>query len=116
MNSSKREESSLIKLTFTSFLFFNHHLPNLNLLNNGDVSWLDNNDNIADVQLEAWMFLNIESDKNIFCYVNEMTFGSHTKVGLVARRTNPVPPTNFGGREEGACGGINFQWPMTGQL
>lgn len=103
----QREESSLITLTFRSFLFFNHYLPTINLLNNGDVSWLDNNDN--NVQLEAWMFLNLESDKSIFCYDNEMTFGSHREL------IQPYPLILGGGKKGLVVESIfNGQW--LGQL
>ena len=28
-----------------------------------------------------WKFLSVESDKNVFCYVNEVTFGKHLSLG-----------------------------------
>lgn len=36
-----------------------------------------------------WTFLSFQSDKVVFCFVNEVTFGRHLRVGTVCQWTQP---------------------------
>ena len=73
---------------------------------------------LAYTSQNPWNFLSVDSDKCVSCYVNEVTFGPHLKMGLVARRTNheirvehSVPPPDLQGGE-GDGGWIKCQWPV----
>ena len=35
---------------------------------------------------KPWNFLSVKSDESVFCYINEVTFGKHPRVGLVVIR------------------------------
>lgn len=51
---------------------------------------LDDHNSWLTQLLNSWNFLNVESRKYVFCYVNEMTFGKHLRMGFVANETNYV--------------------------
>lgn len=40
--------------------------------------------------LNPWNFLSDESDKDVFCYFNELSFRKHLRGRVVAKGTNPI--------------------------
>ena len=72
-----------------------------------------------------WDFLNVESDKGIFCSVNEVTFGKHLRVGAGCQWSQPCDqrvgtfsPTSCppSGEEGGERGWRLNQLPMASDL
>lgn len=45
---------------------------------------------VSDSQLpNHWNFFSVESDRDVSCYINEVTFGPHLRLGSVCQENRP---------------------------